>query len=142
MAITSKSTCYKYMIKNGYRITRGRKAVLEILENEHLTFKEIQDKLASRGYHNVSSIYNILEFFVFHKLVTIIFMNDTKYYDLAVDNPMHTDESHIHMMIENTSEIMEISNKVIFERVAEIIKRDYNVDIKYIKITIGASKNE
>ncbi len=142
MALSSKSTCYKYMQKNGFRITRGRKAVLEILENEHLTFKEIQDRLAARGYHNVSSIYNILEFFVFHKLVTIIFMNDTKYYDLAVDNPMHTNESHIHMMMLDTGDIVEISNKVVFDRVSEIIKRDYNIDIKYIKITIGAQKNE
>lgn len=139
MADSIKSA-YKYMEKNGFRLTRGRRAVLQILENEHLTFKEIQERLAERGYHNVSSIYNILEFFVQHHLVTVIFMDNTKYYDISIDNPMHASESHIHMMIDNNENIIEISNRALYDRINEVVSRDYNVDIKYIKITIGATK--
>ncbi len=130
----------KFMRNNGYRFTRGRKALLEILKNEHLTFRQIQERLAEKGYKNVSSIYNMLEFFLENKLITIVFVNGVKYYDLAIGNNMHQDESYIHMVILDTNDIFEISNKTLYDRIKEVTERDYNVDIDYIKIIIGARK--
>ena len=49
------------------RLTKSRKAMIEILEDKHLTFKEIQKALANRGFYNVSTIYNNLEFLMDHK---------------------------------------------------------------------------
>ena len=115
---------------------------LEITSKDYLSLYILPSDLLTYG----TEAKNLLSQLQNHDekmfLVTIIFMNDTKYYDLAVDNPMHTNESHIHMMMLDTGDIVEISNKVVFDRVSEIIKRDYNIDIKYIKITIGAQKNE
>ena len=130
----------KFMRNNGYRFTRGRKALLEILKNEHLTFRQIQERLAEKGYKNVSSIYNMLEFFLENKLITIVFVNGVKYYDLAIGNNMHQDESYIHMVILDTNDIFEISNKTLYDRIKEVTERDYNVDIDYIKIIIVARK--
>ena len=37
----------------GHRLTNNRIAMIEILENQHLTFKEIQKELFKRGYNNI-----------------------------------------------------------------------------------------
>jgi Fur family transcriptional regulator, peroxide stress response regulator len=123
------------------RLTKSRKAMIEILENQHLTFKEIQKALASRGFYNVSTIYNNLEFLVDHKIVVEIYINDTKYYDLAMGNPMHSADSHIHIMNKDTNEITEINSPDIFEHLSThpALK---NLDIEYIRIIISANKKK
>ena len=121
------------------RLTKSRKAMIEILENQHLTFKEIQKALASRGFYNVSTIYNNLEFLIKNKIVVEIYINDTKYYDLAVGNPMHGADSHIHMMNKETNEITEVNNPEIFDYLSSHPAfKDF--DLEYIRIIISASK--
>ena len=121
------------------RLTKSRKAMIEILENQHLTFKEIQKALASRGFYNVSTIYNNLEFLIDNKIVVEIYINDTKYYDLAVGNPMHGADSHIHIMNKETNEITEVNNPEIFDYLsAHPAFKDF--DLEYIRIIISASK--
>jgi Fur family peroxide stress response transcriptional regulator len=123
------------------RLTKSRKAMIEILENQHLTFKEIQKALASRGFYNVSTIYNNLEFLIEHRIVVEIYINDTKYYDLAMGNPMHSADSHIHIMNKDTNEITEINSPDIFEYLTEhpALK---NLDLEYIRIIISANKKK
>jgi len=121
------------------RLTKSRKAMIEILENQHLTFKEIQKALASRGFYNVSTIYNNLEFLIDHKIVVEIYINDTKYYDLALGNPMHSADSHIHIMNKDTNEITEVNSPDIFDFVsAHPAFRD--LELEYIRIIISANK--
>ncbi len=121
------------------RLTKSRKAMIEILENQHLTFKEIQKALASRGFYNVSTIYNNLEFLIEHKIVVEIYINETKYYDLAMGNPMHSADSHIHILNKDTNEITEINSPDIFEYLTNhpALK---NLDLEYIRIIISANK--
>jgi len=123
------------------RLTKSRKAMIEILENQHLTFKEIQKALASRGFYNVSTIYNNLEFLIEHRIVVEIYINDTKYYDLAMGNPMHSADSHIHIMNKDTNEITEINSPDIFEYLTNhpALK---NLDLEYIRIIISANKKK
>jgi Fur family ferric uptake transcriptional regulator/Fur family peroxide stress response transcriptional regulator len=119
------------------RLTKSRKAMIEILENQHLTFKEIQKALASRGFYNVSTIYNNLEFLVEHKIVVEIYINDTKYYDLAMGNPMHSADSHIHILNKDTNEITEINSNDIFDYLTNH-PAFKNLDLEYIRIIISA----
>lgn len=140
MAISKETEIYKYMKRNGYRITKGRLALLEIVRNEHLTFKQIKDRLAEMGYTNVASVYNMIEFFVDNKILTEVFINGVKYYDLSLGNPMHDEDSYIHMALEGTGDIIEISNRTLYDRIREVVERDYGVEIKNIKIVIGARK--
>lgn len=119
------------------RLTKSRKAMIEILENQHLTFKEIQKALAARGFYNVSTIYNNLEFLMDQKIIVELYINDTKYYDLALGNPMHSADSHIHVMNRDNNEITEINQPDIFEFISK--HPTFSMyDLDYIRITISA----
>jgi Fur family transcriptional regulator, peroxide stress response regulator len=136
-----KERYYQQIRNENLRLTKSRKAMLEILENQHLTFKEIQKALAKRGFYNVSTIYNNLEFFVEKKIVVELYINDQKYYDLAMGNPMHSADSHIHMMIKDTNEITEINQSEIFEYITNH-PAFKDLDLEYIRITISAQKKK
>ncbi|MFU8793091.1 MAG: Fur family transcriptional regulator [Acholeplasmataceae bacterium] len=132
---------YQQIRNENLRLTKSRKAMIEILENQHLTFKEIQKALARRGFYNVSTIYNNLEFFIEKKIVVEIYINETKYYDLAMGNPMHSADSHIHMMIKDTNEITEVNHQEIFEFISNH-KAFKDYDLEYIRIIISAQKKK
>lgn len=134
-----KERYYQKIRSKQLRLTKARQAMIEILEDKHLTFKEIQKALSSRGFYNVSTIYNNLEFLVENKMVVELYIDNLKYYDLALDNPMHNADSHIHVMNKETNEITEVVSPEIFEYIqnSEHFK-DLNLD--YIRIIISASK--
>ncbi len=133
-----KERYYHKIRTDKMRLTKSRKAMIEVLENQHLTFKEIQKALASRGFYNVSTIYNNLEFLVEQKIVVEIYINDTKYYDLAMGNPMHSADSHIHIMNKDTNSITEVNNPEIFEFLSSHPAFKH-LDIDYIRIIISGS---
>ncbi len=134
-----KERYYNKIRSERLRLTKSRKAMIDILEDKHLTFKEIQKALANRGFYNVSTIYNNLEFLMEHKMVVEIYINNVKYYDLAMDNPMHSADSHIHVMNKETNEITEVNSPDIFDY---ILKHESfkDLDLEYIRIIISANK--
>jgi Fur family transcriptional regulator, peroxide stress response regulator len=136
-----KERYYHRIRTENMRLTKSRKAMIEILENQHLTFKEIQKALASRGFYNVSTIYNNLEFLVEHKIVVEIYINDTKYYDLALGNPMHSADSHIHIMNKDTNEITEVNSNDIFDYLTNH-PAFKNLDLEYIRIIVSAQSKK
>lgn len=137
----SKETYFNKLRKKNLRITSSRKAMIDVLENNHLTFKEIQNALTKKGFSNVSTIYNNLDFLIEQKIVVELYINDTKYYDLAIDNPMHNADSHIHIVLKDTNKINEISSPEVFEFIKNTPElRDLQID--YIRITIGARKKK
>jgi len=139
--MNEKEKYFNKLRKKNLRITEPRKALIEILEDNHLTFKEIQSKLLERGYTNVSTIYNNLDFLIEQKIAVELHINGTKYYDLAIDNPMHNADSHIHIALKDTNQIKEISNNNVFEYIKKLPELE-NLNIDYIKITIGARKKK
>lgn len=136
-----KEHYFQKIRKDKMRLTKSRKAMIEILENQHLTFKEIQKALAQRGFYNVSTIYNNLEFLIENKIVVEIYINDAKYYDLAMGNPMHNADSHIHIMNRDTNEITEVNSPDIFEYVSKH-QAFKHLDLDYIRIIISASNKK
>ncbi|NMA05598.1 MAG: transcriptional repressor [Acholeplasmataceae bacterium] len=139
--IDKKEKYFNVLRKKNLRITKPRKALIEILEDNHLTFKEIQKKLAERGFTNVSTIYNNLDFLIQEKIAVELYINETKYYDLAIDNKMHNADSHIHVLIKDNNEILEVSCADIFDYIEDHEAFD-NFDVKYIRITVGARKKQ
>lgn len=136
-----KERYYQKIRSKKLRLTKARQAMIEILEDKHLTFKEIQKALSSRGFYNVSTIYNNLEFLVDNKMVVEIYIDNVKYYDLALDNPMHSADSHIHIMNKETNEITEVVSPEIFEFIQNNENfKDLNLD--YIRVIISASKKK
>ena len=128
---------YNRIRESGHRLTNNRIAMIEILENEHLTFKEIQRELNKRGFYNVASIYNNLDFLINEKIVVELYVGNKKYYDLALENPGHNDESHIHIVLTDTNEIKEINDRDIFEYIDEHPSLE-KYDTSYIRIIVGA----
>lgn len=130
---------YEAIQKSGHRLTKNRKIMIEILENRHLTFKEIQKELNARGLFNVASIYNNLDFLVSEGIVAEIPVGNKKYYDLALDNPGHIKDSHIHIVLKDTNKITEINDFDIFDYIHKHPSlNDY--DVSSIKIVITAKK--
>ncbi|MDO9628510.1 MAG: transcriptional repressor [Acholeplasmataceae bacterium] len=136
-----KERYYHKIRTDKMRLTKSRKAMIEILENQHLTFKEIQKALAARGFYNVSTIYNNLEFLVEQRIVVEIYINDTKYYDLAMGNPMHSADSHIHIMNKDTNEITEVNSPDIFDFLSNHHAFKH-LDLEYIRIIISAQNKK
>ena len=89
----------------------------------------------------MSTIYNNLDFLIKNKIVVELYINDTKFYDLAMDNPMHSADSHIHIMIKDTNEITEINSPEIFEYIQ---KHPFfkDLDLESIRITIFAQRKK
>lgn len=136
-----KERYFKKIRSQNMRLTKSRKAMIEILENQHLTFKEIQKALAALGFYNVSTIYNNLEFLISQKIVVELYINDTKYYDLALGNPMHSADSHIHIMMRDTNQIVEINGPDIFEFLQNHPELK-DLDLDYIRITISGQRKK
>lgn len=137
--IDQKEKYFNILRKRNLRITEPRRALIEVLEDNHLTFKEIQKKLAERGFTNVSTIYNNLDFLIQEKIAVELYINETKYYDLAIDNKMHNADSHIHILVKDNNKITEISSIDIFDYIKNH-KEFKNLDVDYIRITVGARK--
>lgn len=123
----------------GFRITKSRVALLEVLSDDHLTFKQIQVRLAEKGYTNVASIYNNIDFFLQEKVIVVLFINQVKYYELAIDNKMHTADNHIHLVDQANNQIIEINNKRIFDSITRYIENETDFDVQYIRLTIGVN---
>ncbi|NLL69359.1 MAG: transcriptional repressor [Acholeplasmataceae bacterium] len=128
--------------EKGYRITKSRIALLEVLSDEHLTFKQIQMRLAEKGFTNVASIYNNIDFFLQEKVIVVLFINQVRYYELAIDNKMHTADNHIHLVDQANNQIVEINNKRIYDSISRYIENDTEYEVSYIRLTVGVSKKE
>jgi Fur family transcriptional regulator, peroxide stress response regulator len=132
---------FKKIRDEGHRLTKHRIAIIEILENEHLTFKEIEQRLAKRGFKNIASIYNNLEFLVQEKIVIELYVDNKKYYDLAMDNPGHNKEDHIHIVNRDTGKIFEINNNDIFNYISKNKSlQEYNIES--IKIILSVTNKK
>ncbi len=137
--IDNKERYFDILRKRNLRITKPRRALIEILEDNHLTFKEIQKKLAERGFTNVSTIYNNLDFLIQEKIAVELYINETKYYDLAIHNKMHNADCHIHVLIKDNNKITEVSSVDIFDYIKNH-EEFKHLDVDYIRITVGARK--
>lgn len=132
----------KVMIEANKRFTRARKALLEVLKDRHLTFKEIHDELSKKGFKNISTLYNNLQFFLDNNLIIEINLDGVKYYDLGIDNPYHQHDSHLHMVIKDDDDYNPTIKEIDYPEIYEAIKshpvfRHY--DIEYIRILVAAT---
>lgn len=121
--------------EKGHRLTNNRIAIIEILENNHLTFKQLQNELNKRGLYNVSSIYNNLDFLVSENIIVELYIGNTKYYDLALHNPGHDDDNHIHIINHENHEIIDLHSNDIFEYIKSHPDLGH-IEIDSIKIII------
>ncbi len=114
--------------KNNIRITKQRRAIIDVLEGKHLTIQEIYNDLRKNGYHNLGTVYNNIDFLLEHKIVTQIFINGKKHFDLTIDDQSHNADSHIHVTCRVNNNIIEINDPKIFDMIrANEIFKDFNI---------------
>ena len=115
--------------KNNVRITKQRRAIIDVLEDKHLTIQEIYSELKDKGFNNLGTVYNNIDFLLENKIVTQIFINGKKHYDLTIDEKSHNADSHIHVTCKVNNNIIEINNSSIFDEIkANPIFRDFKIN--------------
>jgi len=126
--------------KNNVRITKQRRAIIDVLEDKHLTIQEIYTELKNRGFKNLGTVYNNIDFLLENKIVTQIFINGKKHYDLTIDEKSHNADSHIHVTCKVNNNIIEINNSSIFDEIkANPIFRDF--DINKLQLVVEGTCN-
>ena len=111
----AKEKVFKDLRKRNLRITKPRKAIIEVLDGKHLTLQEIYVGLKEKGYSNLGTVYNNIEFLLDNKVITQVFINGKKHYDLTIDETSHTADSHIHITCKVNNNIIEINESEIFD---------------------------
>ncbi|MBN3490299.1 transcriptional repressor [Acholeplasma equirhinis] len=132
------------ILSEGNRFTKARKALLEILVNRHLTFKELQNELIKKGFKNVSTLYNNLEFFLENGLIIEFDIDGVKYYDLGKDNPYHDQNSHLHLATKDEHGKITIS-ELDYPEMYDAIKSHpvfKHYDIESVRILVTGSKKK
>ncbi len=119
--------------KKGVRITKQRRAIIDVLEDKHLTIQEIYSELKNRGFQNLGTVYNNIDFLLENKIVTQIFINGKKHFDLTIDEKSHNADSHIHVTCKVNNNIIEINDSSIFE---DIKKNDIFREFKISKLQL------
>lgn len=130
-------------MKSKNRFTKARKALLEVLKDRHLTFKEIQKELTLLGFHNVSTLYNNLEFFMNNGMIIEFDIDGTKYYDLGSDNPYHKNDNHLHFVYKNPETKETVIEEFDVPDVYELIKSYAALKgfkTEYIRILVSGKK--
>ena len=131
----AKEKVFNELRKQNVRITKQRRAIIDILDGKHLTIQEIHNELKRHGYHNLGTVYNNIDFLTDHKIITQIFINGKKHYDLTIDERSHTADSHIHVTCKVNNNIIEINDSSIFDEIKEHrIFKDF--DIKKLQIVV------
>lgn len=81
-----------------FRLTKERVYLLELLELENLTFRQIKNKLEAKGHYNLSTLYNNLSFFVENDILTEVFINEEIYYSLNQEN---NNQPNVYLKVDN-----------------------------------------
>ncbi|MCF7925258.1 MAG: transcriptional repressor [Candidatus Izimaplasma sp.] len=127
--------------KQNIRITKQRRAIIDVLEDKHLTIQEIYAALKKRGFKNLGTVYNNIDFLLEHKIVTQLFINGKKHYDLTIDEESHDADSHIHVTCKVDNKIIEINHSDIFDTIKNHPVFD-NFQIDKIQLQVeGVCKN-
>lgn len=113
----NKDQAFNNLRSQSLRITQARKAIIDVLEGKHLTLHEIYEAMKLKGYHNLSTVYNNLDFLLKYKIITQIFVQGKKHYDLAIEETSHNADSHIHVSCTASDNIIEINQKDVFEKI-------------------------
>lgn len=129
----SREKIFSDLRKNNIRITKQRRAIIDVLEDRHLTIQEIYSELKHKGFNNLGTVYNNIDFLLENKIVTQIFINGKKHYDLTIDERSHNADSHIHVTCKVNNNIIEINNSSIFD---DIKKNSIFKDFKINKLQL------
>ncbi len=125
----------------GIRITKQRLAFLEMIYNNHYTFNEMYSKLCQKGYCNLATLYNNVDFFLDNGLLTKFYVNNVDFYELVVNNDIHSSNSQIHYTCNKRNILHEVETG---DFITYLSKYPYfeGVDVEKIGLMVtGVCKN-
>ncbi len=123
------------------RITKQRLAFLEVIYNNHYTFHEIYEKLKEKGYSNLATLYNNIDFFIDNGVISKFYVNNVDYYELSINNPEHHSNGKIHFSCNKRNKIHEVNTGDFLDFLGEY-PYFKNIDIKNVDLLVkGACKN-
>lgn len=96
--------------KKNLRITKQRREIINILQDRHLTVQEIYEELKKKEMVNLATVYNNINFLLEQKILTELFINGKKHYDLVLPSSTHGVDNHIHVTCESCSKIFELDD--------------------------------
>ncbi len=124
-----KERVFNDLRKKNVRITKQRRVIIDILDGNHLTVQEIYGEMKKRGFNNLGTVYNNIDFLIEHKIITQLFINGKKHYDLTIDERSHTADSHIHVTCKANNNIVEINDSSIFDDIrTQSIFEGFDID--------------
>lgn len=136
--IDQKEELFDKLRKKNLRITKQRKEIIDILEGKHLTVQEIYSELQKRGFKNLATVYNSIDFLIENKIVAVIFINGKKHFDLTIDKSKHNADTHVHVACKNCDRIIEINEHRIVDKIKnDLIFENFNIDS--VQVVIGGN---
>jgi Fur family ferric uptake transcriptional regulator/Fur family peroxide stress response transcriptional regulator len=109
---------YQKLREKNIRVTQQRRAIIDALDGKHLTLYDLHLAMKAKGYKNLGTIYNNLDFLMDQKIVTEVYIKGKKHYDLVVgEQGHHSADQHIHLSCSVNNKIVEIDDKDLFEMI-------------------------
>ncbi len=96
--------------KMGVRLTKQRLAFLEIIYDNHYTFDDLYENLVKRGHNNLATLYNNIDFFISHNILSKFSVNNVEYYELIINNKSHSSNSQIHFTCNKNNKLFEVDS--------------------------------
>ena len=76
-----------------------------------------------------------------HKIVTQIFINGKKHYDLTIDDRSHSADSHIHVTCKVNNNIIEINDSRIFDEIKAMEQKQMIEFAEFVATYSDKNKN-
>lgn len=116
--MVNKEEIYERLRKRNIRITKQRRNIIELLEGRHLTLHDIHLEMRDRGFTNLGTVYNTVDFLMEEKIIAEVYIKGKKHYDLVIgDNTIHGADTHIHLSCSINNKIVEIDDKDLFDQI-------------------------
>ncbi len=110
-----KERLFEQLRKQNIRITKPRREIIDILEDKHLTIPEVYEQMKLKGFANLATVYNNIDFLLENKLIHQLLINDQKFYSFHIDENIDILESHIHLTCKDSNQIIELYDYRIIE---------------------------
>jgi len=97
----------QYLKKNGKRLTKPRKIILETLNIRPFEFKDLYKQCKYAGKENVATFYNNIHFLKEERAIREIVFGTTRYYQLILDKDNRFSDNVVFVLDEVNQELSE-----------------------------------
>ncbi|MDR2867886.1 MAG: transcriptional repressor [Acholeplasmatales bacterium] len=121
---------YQQLKKKNKRITKARRAILEILCSHPYEFKKLYQACKYEGNENLSTFYNNIQFLKEEYAIREIFFDkDNRYYEIILDKANRYSKDIIYVLDETNQEAYEEVNDSVIEYIKNLPEyKDFGIN--------------